>query len=338
MYSSTLPLHYLKSSTGWKRNRSNVMERLWLTLAMGFPTGLTLRHASADDAPAVIALINAAEQVDVGEVVLELADIQADWANPLLSLRDDVLLVEAGGELVAWAQVEGERADANVHPDHRRQGIGLAVIEWAEQRALTRAPAGETVRLGQTVPERMAGIDELFGARGYSRLWDSWVLRLPPDAELESPQLPPGVTIRPFRSGEEHAVYHVIDDAFSEWEGRESRPFEDWRANTLLRPDFDPTLLLVAALGDRLVGACFGTHYETEGWLSQIAVDRGQRGQGLGTALLTALFAEFRRRGERRLGLNTDSRTGALGLYVGLGMSVEQTFTRWSKILLDGDA
>ena len=300
---------------------------------MGFPSGLTLRHATPEDASAVIGLINAAEILDAGEVVLELADIQADWAHPLLSLRDDVLLVEADGSLVAWAQVEGERADANVHPDFRGRGIGLALIEWTEKRALERAPFHAAVRIGQTVPESMVGIDELFVARGYERLWDSWVLRLPPEVGLSSTPVPAGVVIRQFRDNEDRAVYHLIDDAFSEWEGRESRPFADWQANTLLRPDFDPKLLLVAAHGDRLIGACFGIQYETEGWLSQIAVAKEHRGQGIATALLTALFAEFRARGEQRLGLNTDSRTGALGLYLGLGMRVEQTFTRWSKLL-----
>lgn len=300
---------------------------------MTFPPGLTLRNAAFDDAAAVIEVVNAAEVVDVGEEVLELSDIEADWASATLSLDQDVLLVEDGDRLAAWAQVEHERADANVHPDYRSRGIGLALIEWTEQRALERATPGSEVRLGQTVPENMVGISELFAARGYLRLWDSWVLRLPPEAELATPSLPSGVTIRPFRPGEEVAVYKVIDDAFSEWEGRESRPFEEWQARTLERPDFDPALLLVATADDEPIGACHGIPYTTEGWLNQIAVEPSHRGQGIATALLATLFAEFRARGQHRLGLNTDSRTGALGLYLGLGMRVEQTFTRWSRVL-----
>jgi GNAT superfamily N-acetyltransferase len=302
---------------------------------MNFPPGLTLRNAAFDDAQAVIELVNAAEVVDVGEEILELSDIEADWASPQLHLAQDVLLVEDTGRLVAWAQVGDERADANVHPDYRGRGIGLAIIEWTELRALEQAAEDIEVRLGQTVPEKMVGIRELFEARGYLRLWDSWVLRLPPEAELATPSLPSGVTIRPFRPGEEVAVYQVIDDAFTEWEGRESRPFEEWQARTLQRPDFDPALLLVAVAGDEPIGACHGVPYTTEGWLNQIAVEPSHRGQGIATALLATLFAEFRARGQHRLGLNTDSRTGTLGLYLGLGMRVEQTFTRWSRVLRD---
>jgi hypothetical protein len=49
--------------------------------------------------------------------------------------------------------------------------------------------------------------------------------------------------------------------------------------------------------------------------------------------MLAQLFEEFRSRGLTRLGLNTDARTGALGLYLELGMVVARTFTRWSRPL-----
>lgn len=300
---------------------------------MEFPPGLTLRNATLKDTQAVIDLINASEIVDVGEAVLELSDIQTDWESPMMTLDDDVLLVEDDGRLVAWAQVEGERADANVHPDHRRQGIGLALIRWTEQRALDRAADDYEVRIGQTVPEKMVGIPELFEARGYSRLWDSWVLRLPPNVELATRVLPDGISIRPFRGGEELTVHRVIDDAFSEWEESEPQPFERWQARTLSRPDFDPSLLLIAVDNGEPIGACVGVPYESEGWVSQLAVGRSHRRRGIASALLAALFTEFRSRGVQQLGLNTDSRTGALGLYLNLGMAVELTYTRWSKVL-----
>jgi mycothiol synthase len=39
-------------------------------------------------------------------------------------------------------------------------------------------------------------------------------------------------------------------------------------------------------------------------------------------------------RGERRVGLNTDSRTGALGLYEKVGMSVKRSYTHRAKRLV----
>jgi hypothetical protein len=45
------------------------------------------------------------------------------------------------------------------------------------------------------------------------------------------------------------------------------------------------------------------------------------------------LFEEFRARGFPAVGLSTDSRTGALDLYLELGMVVRDTFTHYSKLL-----
>ena len=295
--------------------------------------GLSSRGATMADAPAVHELVQAAEVADVGEGLMELSDIETDWAMPLVDISRDVILLYDGDRLVACGEVREERADADVHPDDRGRGIGAALVKWTEQRALDRAAPGAAVRIGQTVPENLDGTDALFSSRGYERLWASWVLRLPPDAELPVPALPPRTPIRPFRADEEHEVYTIINDAFSEWEGREPRPFDDWQARTTARPDFDPTLLYVAVVENQLVGAALGIHFPGEGWLDQVAVRPAFRGQGIARALLATVFDELRSRGEHRLGLNTDSRTGALDLYLNLGMTVEHTFVRWSRLL-----
>jgi mycothiol synthase len=304
----------------------------------GMPEGVSTRGALPDDARRVSELIEAADLVDIGEKMVDLSDIESDWASPERAIADDVLLVESGGELVAWAQVNGDRADADVHPSHRGRGIGLALVDWTERTALERGGGGEP-RIGQTVIEGLSGTRELFIDRGYEWGWDSWVLRMPADASPTAPTVGPGITIRAARVDEDHAVYLVVENAFNEWDGRTPRTFQQWKSGTLDRTDFERSLLFVAATGraesdgDGIVGVCFGMQYPDEGWADQIAVVPGHRGRGLARAMLARLFDEFRSRGETRLGLNTDSRTGALGLYLDIGMVVTQTFTRWSRTL-----
>jgi GNAT superfamily N-acetyltransferase len=300
---------------------------------MEFPEGYSQRGARPDDAQRIADLVEAADLVDIGEKMFDVSDIETDWASPDLSLDEDVILVERGDDLAAWGQVSGERADADVHPDHRGRGIGRALVEWTEDRARRSAARPSDARIGQTLIEGLAGTEELFVARGYEKGWDSWVLRLPPDAEMSAPAPPAGITIRVARPDEDHAVYTVVENAFNEWDDRTPRTFEQWRAGSIERPDFDRSLLLVAAGADGPVGVCFGLHYPGEGWADQIAVVPEYRGRGLARAMLAQLFEEFRSRGETRLGLNTDSRTGALGLYLELGMVVARTFTRWSRPL-----
>jgi mycothiol synthase len=85
-----------------------------------------------------------------------------------------------------------------------------------------------------------------------------------------------------------------------------------------------------------VVGAALGLPYPEEGWVHQIAVQREHRRRGLATALLGAVFEEMRSLGLPEVGLSTDSRTGALDLYLDMGMIVRQTFTHYSKLLRPG--
>jgi len=70
---------------------------------------------------------------------------------------------------------------------------------------------------------------------------------------------------------------------------------------------------------------------EDAGWIDQLAVRRDRRGEGLARALLNAAFAEFRARGFPSARLSTDSRTGALGLYLHVGMTVTQEWISLAK-------
>jgi len=58
------------------------------------------------------------------------------------------------------------------------------------------------------------------------------------------------------------------------------------------------------------------------GFVSKVAVRKDRRGQGLARALLTDGFRIAREHGATRSELSTDSRTGALDLYLGIGMEI----------------
>ena len=125
-------------------------------------------------------------------------------------------------------------------------------------------------------------------------------------------------------------MFQTIEDAFNEWPNREPSSFADWEAATLHRNDFEPwqVILVVADVDgrERVVGACKLTASEGLGWVDQVAVRREARGRGLGRALLVAAFEAARERGATTTRLNTDSRTGALGLYEHVGMVVVESF------------
>ncbi|WP_309650228.1 GNAT family N-acetyltransferase, partial [Nocardioides sp.] len=65
---------------------------------------------------------------------------------------------------------------------------------------------------------------------------------------------------------------------------------------------------------------------EKEAYVDRLATRADQRGRGLAQALLVDAFAAGRTHGAVRSARSTDSRTGALGLYEKVGMSVTSTW------------
>ena len=69
------------------------------------------------------------------------------------------------------------------------------------------------------------------------------------------------------------------------------------------------------------------------GYVSELGVRPGRRGEGLGLALLLHAFEHFRRRGRRRVALHVDGDNvaGATRLYERAGMRAEPRITVWER-------
>jgi GNAT superfamily N-acetyltransferase len=295
------------------------------------PSGLYLRPATFDDARAVFDLVAAHELAVQGVADVALEDILSDWRRPSFDLETESIAVFDGERMVAEAEVfQGRRAEVMVHPEAWGRGIGAWLLGWTERRA-TRA--GGTL-IGQTVQDTLDPAIELFRRHGYEPLWTSWVLEIALREKPDDPGLPLGFAFRPYGAGDEdRTVYEVVERAFSEWPDRDPSSYEDWQAYTTQREDFDPELMWLIEHRGELVGVARGIDTGADGWVQALAVAREHRGAGLGRALLQRSFVEFHRRGRSAVGLSTDSRTGALGLYEHVGMHVVRSYTHYAKEL-----
>lgn len=268
-----------------------------------------------------------AEEHDIGAAEIDEADIVADWGRPSFDVAASTVGVFDGDRLVAYAEITSPtRADAAVHPDYRRRGIGTALTGWVRSTAKAR---GSSV-VGSPVPQGSDG-DRLLERLGYFVRWESWILELPPGAEIEPQPLPEGYSIRTAETPEDQrAAWDVLEDAFSEWNQRPREPFEDFTAEVMGRPGFEPWHLRLVVGPDGVpVGACHLVHAADNpetGFVQSIGVRREQRGKGLARALLADAFGNARAAGATRSELNTDTRTGALGLYEHVGMRVRATW------------
>lgn len=293
-------------------------------LPRALPGGLTHRPLTDADASAVFELMAAEQQQVLGRVDIELADIVGDWARPSHDLATQSVGVLDGDRLVGYAEVVGQgRGDAAVHPGHHGRGIGTWLAHWMQHRAREQ---GQT-EIGMPVPAGSPG-EALLTQLGYHVRWDSWVLVMPEGREIEDRPLPPGHTLRLAESDEDRrAVHHVVEDAFLEWSTRDKQPFADWIAGVVDRPGFEPwNLRMVVDPSGEVVGGVHVVLSEETGFVSKLAVRRDRRGQGLARALLVDAFRAARDHGATRSELSTDSRTGALGLYLGVGMTVDGTW------------
>jgi len=310
---------YFGGSAG-PRRRTMLCMPAQLTL----PDGLAQRPLVVGDTSAVTELIAAQELVDVGEVIIEEADIVADWQRPGYDVPAHTVGVLDGDRLVAYAEVGWitDRADAAVHPDHRGRGIGTELARWLREKA---GELGGSI-VGMPVPQGSAG-DRLLESLGWHVRWTSWVLQLPKGATVPERPLPEGYAVRAAEESEHEASWTVQEDAFLEWSVRERDTFEEWRASTTLRPGYEPWQLRVVTdpAGDVVATALLQVN-EDCAFVARLATRKDQRGRGLAQALLVDTFRVAAEHGATRSELSTDSRTGALGLYEKVGMKVTSTW------------
>jgi mycothiol synthase len=230
-----------------------------------------------------------------------------------------------------------------VHPELLGRGIGSELIRVTEERATAEveryadAPRVYLQNATADPSDRAAG---LYAAHGYAP--SRYQFRMVADLAAEPAVTPiEGVEIRPYRAGEEErAVHALIQDAFADLPDARRRSFEEWSEQVFDEPDFDPTLCWVAVSDGSVVGANLSAwkRHGDWGWVASIGVLPDWRGRGIGEALLRTAFAEFWRRGERRVALGVDAHNApATRLYERAGMRVFYRITLYEKELRGRD-
>jgi len=289
--------------------------------------GLVRRPLEAADAPAVLALVVAQDREFSGEAMTELEDILAEWQVPAFDLARDSISLWQGDQLVASAELGPRgRLEVVVATGWREQGLADGLLDELEDRARhRRLPAVNQFVSGSDT----AGL-ALLRQRGYQLHHTSWILRLDPDVPIAGRRLPEGYRVRPFREEDARAAFTVVSEAFGEWETGLRRSFADWEAETLRRPGLDLASSRVATVEEEVVGCCIVVDSAEEAWVSHLATARPHRGRGVAQQLLAEAYTAARQRGLPVGGLSTDTRTGALDLYLRLGMRVRHTFHNWS--------
>lgn len=288
------------------------------------PADLRTRVLQPSDTRAVYEVLAAQERVILGRVEIEEADIVADWQRHSFDPTTSTIGVFSGDRLIGYGEVtDAERSDAAVVPEFWGRGIGTFLAHWTQQAA---RGLGHQV-IGMPTPEGSPG-DRLLAELGYHVRWTSWMLRLPPGTLVPERPLPRGYRART-AAREEYAEAHaVVEDAFAEWTTRKRESLADFEAQTVRRPGFEPWMVRVITDTEGRIVAVALVHVAGNGeaFVSRLGTRVDQRRRGLAQALLVDSFARGHEHGATTYGLATDSRTGALDLYLKVGMRVTDTW------------
>lgn len=310
------------------------------------PEGFILRVPTMDDALQVTDLMNAHDILMGGEPGMELSEVVEEWQSSRFDLSQDAWLIEApAGQIVGFESCADFRHDGQisidgyVHPDHMGRRIGTYLLRMAEKRArehLQKYPPEVRITANAGCYANDKAAHAMFGAEGYEVIRYFWRMNITMETAPPEPVFPEGITVRAFvLNQDEQATYAATTESFGDHWNFTPRPFEIWAEDTYQSEGFDPTLYFLAI--DNSTGEIAGVSLCRvslgDGWLSTLGVRRPWRKKGLGMALLQHTFAEFYRRGYRRVGLGVDASnpTGATRLYERAGMKVAQQFAFYEK-------
>lgn len=311
--------------------------------------GVQYRPATDADWPAIAGIVNAARRADGAQEVRSAESLASEFAA--LVLGRDVVVAEAGGRAVGYAS--GQLVERNgalvaeltgaVHPEHRRRGIGTALLRRTRDGAVARMAADPRPlprELRSYALDRETGVIAMLATEGFAPIRFGYEMRRPLTGELPTHPLPPGLRLRPAVEADFRAIFDANEEAFLDHWGHRPATEEDFR-ETCYGPDMVPDLWCVAWDGDQVAGVVMNAIFRDEnealgigrGWLERVSVRRPWRGLGLAKALCSQSFRVLQGEGmaEAWLGVDGSNPTGAVRLYEGLGFTVARGWKAYGR-------
>ena len=317
--------------------------------------GLGFRHFRGDeDFAAMLRVYTAAHEADGIEEVTSLDQLRLNYSTLVnCDPARDMIMAEVDGELIAYARVfwndlvEGGRSYENfgfVHPDWRRRGIGGAMHRHNELRL--REVAAEHVDVspkwfGSEGVDVDPGNTALLRGNGYAPARYFYEMVAPALDGLVAPPMPDGIELRLVTRDQYRTIWLASEEAFRDHWGQAEWTEEDWVRFDADPDNADPRFWRIGWDGEEVAGEVTTTvpaeenerHGRARVYVASVSVRRPWRRRGLARSLLASSLVAAREAGftTASLGVDTDSPTGATGLYESLGFAPEKTFTTYRK-------
>ncbi|MGW9438088.1 GNAT family N-acetyltransferase [Streptomyces sp. NPDC055607] len=304
---------------------------------------MTIRPATVEDADAICELINKINVVEIGEPETEAAEVVRDMTLSGTTPETDTWLsFDADGTPVGYALVCDSHGtghidvDHYVLPGHHEAGAALLDLMGARAAAIAHGNGRHEAVCQLYLREQSTVGSSLLEGRGWRPVRRYSLLTKKVAADTDTPPpAHPGPTVRACSSEADlRRAHELLEKAFVRHFNHHPVTFEQW-CEELSTPasEVDPSLVWLAFTEDGgAVGALAAHgHRKTMGWVKQVGVAEEARGRGVGARLLRTAFAAFAERGRGFVGLGVDTEnvTGALALYMNLGMEQDQAVDTW---------
>ena len=326
-----------------------------------------LRAYSPSDAQAVVEVLNAASTKTVGFPRAVIDAVGNIWSHRYVPFTSEkIVAVNDRDEIIGYAyftsndnNIVAETGGA-VHPEYWNQGIGTALLQWAEERARDKsrlAPADVRTVLQASPYETETAVISLLKDQGYSpiRKWVHLVLELAEPPVV--PSLPSGLLLREMDlENDWDIVGPAMDEAFTDhWgyipaeflESENTENIEEADEATPEGPTDDsysnaPGYCFIVLEGATVAGGvlCNAKLVERSdtGRVGSIFVRPAYRRRGIAQTLMLRAFDAFWKNGFRRVITDTDANsfTDSTKLYKGLGMKPYRSEFTFEKEIRPG--
>lgn len=317
---------------------------------------LEWRSLIGPDIPAVVALLAAAERVDMTREHYDERDLDEEFGDESLDPGRDTVAVLDGHRLVGMGVVRARglvggtyviELWGTVHPDRRGEGIGRGILAIQLHRAaalhaeleppadtrIVVRPFDHCIRHVKLV--RAAGLHPL-------RHWFDMERDLKEPLPLV-PGLGPDLAVVPYDPARDDEVRLAYNEAFADSFGAIDHGPETWAHWFTGSRAFRAERSSLVLHEGRVVGFSLCYFYEadavvdgvTEGWIGQVGTLGGYRRRGIGTHLIARALQAHRDAGFDRAAIDVDGESdiGGLAIYARLGFRVSRKRTSFVRLL-----
>ncbi|MFD7655408.1 GNAT family N-acetyltransferase [Actinosynnema sp. NPDC059797] len=314
---------------------------------------LTWRPLTAADAKASADLLNAIEAVDrIGENYTEEDTLQ-ELVDPYADLERASLAAFDGDVMVGYVKVRDKPAanrvhrvflDGGVHPDHRRRGVGAALVDAgvAAAKALhARLHPALDLAVDVHKAEHVAGVPELLRSRGFTSVRHFQRMEHPLGDAVPGVAVPDGLRVEPWSERDDEDFRAVRNEAYEDHWGAAPMPADSWR-NKITNHTFRPeaSFLVREVATGAPVGVLVTLHWEADvaatgvrdAHFMVIGTVPGHRRRGVAGALIGHALRAAADQGYDRASLSVDwaSPSGASGVFAGAGFTPRMRYVRWA--------